>query len=280
MIDNYNCLPFYGSLAEQNHRKTYAYGQVFPIYAPQNRLLPFQLRARHLDSTTPVITLIDFNTGEETDITTAAQEGLQIVTGTDCDTIVYCPVTSWDIAPNIGRYYVRVEYGTQQVWWSEVFTIVADLSGYVRVEWHSINDQPLTSGAILYEGVYYRNVMYFATELGKPEYTYEEEGENRDGWYFAEKQISSKTFKFTFPATECICDALRLARLADFVRVRDQYGHTYDCDTFLITPQWQEQGDVAEVVAEFTTGTIVKHIGTGYTAGDYNDDYNDDYNID
>jgi hypothetical protein len=69
--------------------------------------------------------------------------------------------------------------------------------------------------------------------------------------------------------------------MADLVNVRDGYGREYSCDTFLATPTWQEYGDIAEVALEFTTGTIVKHIGYGWTrSGDYDSaDFNDDYDI-
>ena len=52
-------------------------------------------------------------------------------------------------------------------------------------------------------------------------------------------------------------------------------------DTFLITPDWEDNGDVASVDAEFDTATVAKKIGRGFTIaikGDFNDDYNDDFN--
>ena len=74
---------------------------------------------------------------------------------------------------------------------------------------------------------------------------------------------------------------MRLIRLSDIVVVRDKYGRTYNCDTFLITPNWQTQGDLASVEIEFTTSTVVKKIGRGYivpNSGDFNNDFNDDFN--
>ena len=68
--------------------------------------------------------------------------------------------------------------------------------------------------------------------------------------------------------------------MSDIVKVRDKFGRIYECDTFLITPQWQTQGDLASVEIEFTTSTVVKKIGKGYLIqddGSFNDDYNDDY---
>jgi hypothetical protein len=69
--------------------------------------------------------------------------------------------------------------------------------------------------------------------------------------------------------------------MCDHVRVIDKYGRVYNCDTFLITPEWQEQGDLASVEIEFETDTVVKKIGRGYTVpsggADFNEDYNNDY---
>ena len=51
-------------------------------------------------------------------------------------------------------------------------------------------------GQIVYEGVQFKNRVYVCSELGKPEYKFEEEGENRDGYFFPEKQISEKNVSF------------------------------------------------------------------------------------
>ena len=122
--------------------------------------------------------------------------------------------------------------------------------------------------------------MYLCTELGKPEYQFEEEGENRDGYFFPEKQISEKTYRAMCLAPEYLCDVMRFIRMADYVVITDKYGRSYDCDTFLITPKWQTQGDLASVEIEFETATVVKKIGRGYTItnkGDYNNDFNNDF---
>ena len=74
---------------------------------------------------------------------------------------------------------------------------------------------------------------------------------------------------------------MRFIRMADYIRVRDKYGNVYNCDTFLITPKWQTQGDLASVEIEFKTDTVVKKIGRGFLpsgSGDFNDDYNNDFN--
>jgi hypothetical protein len=95
--------------------------------------------------------------------------------------------------------------------------------------------------------------------------------------------ISEKRYKCSILAPEYLCDVMRFIRLSDFVDVLDQYGTMYHCDTFLCTPEWQEQGDLASVEIEFETDTVVKKIGKGYSVpsscADFNGDYNDDYLI-
>lgn len=285
MYDNHNPLPWYSSLEEQAHRRNYAYGEIYPLYSPYDRLLPFQLTRRHL-TTTPNwnATLVSMADGTQTDITqyVTGSAGFMIVEGSAQDTIVYSPLTGWSWSMPEGRYYAVLTDG-QNVWYSEVFTAVNYLKDYLRISWRCMYDQPVGNGAILYDSLPmpYNNVLYFATELGKPEYNFEEEGENRDGYYFAEKQVSTKTYKFFINAPEYLCDCLRLVRMADYIKVTDGYGNEYQCDTFLMTPTWGEQGDLARVAIEFTTGTIVaKKIGLGYhNTGDFNNDFNNDFNI-
>ena len=118
--------------------------------------------------------------------------------------------------------------------------------------------------------------------IRETEYKFEEEGEERDGYFFPEKQISEKTYKCTILAPEYLCDVMRFIRMADYVRVTDKYGRNYDCDTFLITPKWQTQGNLASVEIEFETATVVKKNGRGYiiaNKGDFNNDFNNDYNL-
>ena len=44
ILKNFNnslsILPFYESLEEQNHRKSYAYGETYPLYVPMGAVPP------------------------------------------------------------------------------------------------------------------------------------------------------------------------------------------------------------------------------------------------
>lgn len=281
--NNISVLPWYNSLGEQNHRKSYAYGAIYPLIAPANILLPFQIMRTTRSNGIASVVLFDKTGATVADITSSMIEaGLQVVRFQTLgyDVILYPATLPMPINMLDGIYYMRLSDGVQ-TWYSEMFTVVQDVSGYVKVQWWDIENLVFDAGQIVYTNPTYKNTLYLCTELGKPEYEFEEEGQDRDGYFFPEKQISLKKYKCTILAPEYLCDVMRFIRMADYIRVRDKYGNVYNCDTFLITPKWQTQGDLASVEIEFKTDTVVKKIGRGYLAsdnGDFNDDYNNDFN--
>lgn len=287
MIQNNNIsvLPWYTSIEQQNHRKSYAYGTIYPLFTPKRTLLPFQIMRNTSSRNITRAQLYDKNGVLFADITTALKEtGLQIVpfASLGYDVIVYPSLLPFAIDTPDGIYYARMTDGVN-VWYSEMFTIVGDLSGYLKIEWYDVENFVFDAGQIVYQNPKFHNVLYLYTELGKPEYTFEEEGETRDGYFFPEKQISEKTYRCMALAPEYLCDVMRFIRMSDKVFVTDKYGRQYDCDTFLITPKWQTQGDLASVEIEFETATVAKKIGRGYITpgrkGDFNNDFNNDFKI-
>lgn len=287
MIQNNNIsvLPWYTSIEQQNHRKSYAYGTIYPLFTPKRTLLPFQIMRNTSSRDITRAQLYDKNGVLFADITTALKEtGLQIVpfASLGYDVIVYPSLLPFAIDTPDGIYYARMTDGVN-VWYSEMFTIVGDLSGYLKIEWYDVENFVFDAGQIVYQNPKFHNVLYLCTELGKPEYPFEEEGETRDGYFFPEKQISGKTYRCMALAPEYLCDVMRFIRMSDKVFVTDKYGHQYDCDTFLITPKWQTQGDLASVEIEFETATVAKKIGRGYITpgrkGDFNNDFNNDFKI-
>lgn len=284
--NNLSVLPFYDSIEKQNHRKTYAYGEVYPLYCPTGRILPFQFMTEHITNNVPQdIHIRDMQGNNVASILTPLLEG-----GLRCtqyasdgyDIYSYPDLMPFNINLQEGRYYIAMRT-TAGIFYSEVFTVVSDISPYLKIEWRNLDDLIADNWRIQYSsGAYqFTNKLYINTQVGKPDYVFEETGENRDGYFFAEKMISEKTYKFVFLAPEYLCDVMRFIRMADIVKITDRYGREYYCDTFLITPKWQEQGDLASVEAEFQTDTVAKTIGRGIVAstmGDFNNDYNNDFN--
>lgn len=280
--NNLSVLPWYTDIKYQNHRKTYAFGNIYPLYTPARTLLPFQIIRDTRADTITAVKLYDKKGQLILNITSQLIEsGLQIKR---FETYGYDVIVNPGILPMAlnmpeGVYYASISDGVQ-TWYSDLFTVVNDMSKYLKIEWYDIEDLQFDNGAIVYKSPIFKNVVYLAAELGKPEYPFKEDGEERDGYFFPEKQISEKTYKFVFLAPEYLCDAMRIIRMSDYVNVYFD-GITYNCDTFLITPKWQTQGDIASVEAEFECATVVKKIGRGIvptTLGDFNNDYNNDFN--
>lgn len=287
MIQNNNTsvLPWYTNINEQNHRKSYAYGQIYPLFAPANKLLPFQIMRPTRSNGITRINLYDKTGKLVADITRKMIDaGLQIVrfASLGYDVIVYPANFPLAINQFDGVYYMTMTDGAQ-TWFSEMFTVVQDVSSYLKIEWYDEENLVFDAGQIVYKDPNFKNTLYLCTELGKPDYEFEEEGEERNGLFFPIKQISEKTYKCIILAPEYLCDVMRFIRMADYIHITDKYGREYDCDTFLITPKWQTQGNLASVEIEFKTNTVVKKIGRGYileNKGDFNSDYNNDFNSD
>lgn len=179
---------------------------------------------------------------------------------------------------NNGQYYCEIS-DWANTWYSEIFTVVNDISPYLKIEWWDVENFVMDAGTIVYEGDFV-NVLYLPSDIAKPEYHFDEEGEQRDGYFFPIKQISEKKYRFNFLASEYLLDVMRFIRMADFAQITKN-GQRYSLDTFLITPEWEDNGDVAVVEAEFDTATVAKKIGLAYIKGqrgDFNDDFNNDFN--
>jgi hypothetical protein len=283
--NNISVLPFYTNINEQNHRKSYAYGAVYPLFSQAGMLLPFQiirpLRSYHSN----FVGLFRPDGTMVADLTQAMIEtGLQVVTFEELgyEIVLYPAIFPLSQLTMLDGQYYLTYYDYHDTWYSEIFTVVQDVSPYLKIEWYNDKNLVFDGGQFIFNNPRFHNYLYFATEVGKPEYTFEEEGENRDGFFFPEKQLSEKRYKCTILAPEYLCDVMRLIRMCDHVRITDKYGRIYDCDQFLITPEWQDQGDLASVEIEFETDTVVKKIGSGRTVaqrGDFNEDYSDDFLI-
>lgn len=178
------------------------------------------------------------------------------------DCIIYKGTQTLGSALSNGQYYLKMTDGTN-TWYSEVFTAVNDIQPYLKITWWDNEDFVMDAGTIVYVNPSFKNILYLDATLAKPEYPFEEEGESRDGYFFPIKQISEKRYKFAFFASEYLLDVMRFIRMADYAEV-EWHGQKYPVDTFLITPEWESNGDVASVDAQFDTATVAKKIGVGY----------------
>lgn len=281
--NNLSVLPWYTSIEQQNARKWWVYGHVYPLFTPAGYVLPFQITVAR-NATISFIRLFDANTGRMIDggVKTKMQNtGLTRKTFTNFgyDVIVYPGTLPLFNTMENGRYYFFAVIGGVELY-SEIFTVVNDIQPYLKITWWDVSDFVMDAGIIVYTNPLFKNVLYLQSDIAKPEYPFEEEGETRDGYFFPTKQISEKRYRFNFLASEYLLDVMRFIRMADFAEI-EYHGQRYSLDTFLITPEWEDNGDVAAVEAVFDTATVAKKIGLGYVKaqrGDFNDDFNNDYN--
>lgn len=157
------------------------------------------------------------------------------------------------------KMYLELSDGID-TWYSAYFGFCEPC---MRIEWYDVEDFLFDAGAIAYSDGY-KNEMFFDAEIGMPEYEFEEEVAERNGYQFPISQISYKKYKFTLLVPEEVCDVMRFIRLSDHIRISTK-NDTYEVTSFLMTPTWAEQGYLAEVACEFTTDTVAKKIGKGVT---------------
>lgn len=276
--NNISPLPFYDNLALQNHRKDYVYGQVYQLITYRNMLLPFQVV---LASGTSVswVRLYDFNTGKYTDITTNMKEnGLAIKPYTGFKLLKYPGTLPVIGIKHEGRYYLAIYISGLGTIYSDVFTVCNKIDDYLLIEYYNSYNFELKNGIVDFSDNF-KFRCYLNTQVGKPEYGFEEEATDRMGYTFIESQVSKKIYKFTFIAPEYLCDALRIVRLCENKQITSKL-QTYDLTTFNMRPDWEDQGDLASVECEFETDTVIANIG-GYTpeplGGDFNVDFNNDF---
>lgn len=279
--NNLSPLAFYDKIAQQNHRKTYAFGQISPLVFYKNVILPFQVA---LNKTTSIewVRLYDFNTNTYIDLSNALIEnGLSLNNSFEDFTILkypgLLPITQ---IKKEGLFYLAINLQEIGTIYSEVFTITNTITNYLLISYKNSYNFELKNGIVDFSDNFTFK-CYIKAEIGKPEYSFEEEVTSRMGYSFIESQVSKKTYKFTFVAPEYLCDALRIIRLCDTKKIQDlQNQQDYEAITFSISPEWQDQGDLASVECEFETDNIIANLG-GYKAelkgGDFNDSYNSDF---
>lgn len=298
--NNLSPIPFYRSLAEQDFRKWYAYGGMYPHRVSGSNLIPFFFVYGDPISS---ITSIKFYKAccSEEEIFGAGAYNLDFssafsLTGDGDDSgfgatlitkcgilnaddgsygIVYFTAPTMSLGLPKGLYYMvfelELEDGDTAYRYSDVFLVESDADlqrDCISVKWYDEEDLEFTDGLIPYAHTagskYYGNKVFLDTTIGMPEYEFTEEGEERDGRFFPIKQISEKTYKFTFIAPEFLCDAMRTIRMSDVIVITDQYDNEYDVEQFEMEVSWLEGGHLAEVQCSFQTDTVVKKIGKAY----------------
>lgn len=258
-IPKINSLPFYESLEEQYHRLPQTYGQFFGFVYPLGFIPPFKLKMLEIPNESILIELIDSNDRFVADVRND-------LLGTCCTVVSefgFLELTTngnilIDFPYPLGRYYLKISYGSDVIC-SEVFTVVSSVSEYLKVEYSSSESLSIPDYGTYSFDDGFKLISYLDTHIGKPDYLFEEELIRADGVNVVEKQLSEKVFKFTFLAPESLCDSLRILRMCDSV-VFKKLNKKYCASYVLLTPKWEEVGDLASVEVEFNEDTIIKRL--------------------
>jgi hypothetical protein len=261
-LSNYSPLAFVNREKDLHSQKWYAYGNRYAIAAPEYKLPPFQIiadDATNGDPSTFTVTLVNNNTGTETNITTQiVTSGLEVIDKTTYRVIRFSANAPLPALSEKGSFRLVIETNVE-TWYSEDFS-VCNVDDLIQIEWGHGENISIADGEILFtQG--WQGRLYFNETIGLPEYPFEEVLSNRDGKEYVKKIVSYKMHKFQIVVPEHVIDVLRFVRMADFVTIRYK-GLEYPVDMFRFDdPEWQKNGDVAGVVCMFTYDTVALTIG-------------------
>ena len=183
--NNLSVLPWYSSIEQQNARKWWVYRQVYPLFCPAGYILPFQIIIPHAQVHSRLFTLYVYDGGGNV-VSTQALDMPEV-------SIKEFPTLGYDVVVNPGNFPVlnNMANGRYSLYawidgvsyYSDVFTVVNDIQPYLKITWWDISDFTMDSGTIVYTEPAFKNVLYLQSDLAKPEYQFEEEGETRDGYF-------------------------------------------------------------------------------------------------
>ena len=278
--NNISPFPFYDDISRQNHRKDYAFGQIYPLVIYKNMLLPFQFCVSKGSSISEAYLYTAEGKFVANILPELKENGLTLKSYSGFKLVKYPGTLPVNSIKHEGQYYIWLRLNGGPVLYSDIFTVYNRIDDYLELEYTNSYNFELKNGIIDFSDSF-KFKCYLHTQIGKPEYDFEEEATERMGYTFIESQVSKKLYKFTFLAPEYLCDALRIVRLCNDIQITSK-GQVYDLTTFNMKPEWEEQGDLAVVECEFETDTVISNIG-GYEpellGGDFNNDYNNDFNI-
>ena len=253
--NGFNVLPWYDSLDKQNCKKWYTYGQTWPLLCPQGSILPFQFISDTAISISSNIYAINAETKQTIDL--GIKPAVIEVNRADITYYIVKLASTSIVQLPIGRYNFRMNT-SEGFLYSEEVSVIDNANKCIKVEYWNEDTLRFTSGEINFADDFHF-ILYVNSTVGKPEYEFEEELTKRLGYKFIESQTSNKVYKFSFVAPEYVCDAMRLIRMCDYIKLTTKFD-SYNALSFAYEPKWQEQGDLAAVDVEFDTDCIIQKL--------------------
>lgn len=261
--NNFSPLAFRKKESKATYEKWYAFGKNYAIPASANTLTPFQFTELNIPVFKPntiEVEVINEETGEP------RKSGVYVsfdVMPEHGGVLYVSPgKNSFREALPQGTYRARFSIG-DEVYISTPFCVIPGIetsSKYLLIEYW--NDEKIAyPGGFITTGANndFRYQMYVPATICKPKYEFEEELTKRAGYKFLELQTSTKVYAFTFVAPEFICDAMRLIRLSDYIRITHD-GEYYNALNFEFDVDWQGQLYLAAVDCQFETDSIIQKL--------------------
>lgn len=261
--NNFSPLAFRKKESKATYEKWYAFGKNYAIPASANTLTPFQFTELNIpvfDPDTIEVEAVNEETGEGTK--TGVYVSFDVMPEHGGVLYVSPGKNSFREALPQGTYRARFTIG-DEVYISTPFCVIPGIetsSKYLLIEYW--NDEKIAyPGGFITTGANndFRYKMYVPATICKPKYEFEEELTKRAGYKFLELQTSTKVYAFTFVAPEFICDAMRLIRLSDYIRISHD-GEYYNALNFEFDVDWQEQLYLAAVDCQFETDSIIQKL--------------------
>lgn len=285
-------LRFYREISSQNRFRRGADVNGFKLYCPADRVLPFQIIQDASEAVISSMQYVNVETGATTDVMGALASGqLRTYTLGDARYFVHFGSVDASLTMPQGQYFVKLSNGSQN-WFSEVVTLQDfnyDLLGQecilTRIEYWATCD---------IDGIFYRteavgdeqykNVAYLDLETGRPEYLYDEDGDEAgDGVFEASFRRAEKQYLLQGAFPEFFLDAMALLPLhidprgiRGAVEIYTHLGYGGAIDKVAIDAPWQGTdgvwaiGDIAFVMESIVRtnccdaeGIAVGDIGVG-----------------
>lgn len=261
--NNFSPLAFRKKESKATYEKWYAFGKNYAIPASANTLIPFQFTDVNVGEVQPdIIEVVAVNQETGEGIKTGVYVSRDDMPEHGSVLYVSPGKNSFREALPQGTYRAEFSIGTQ-VYISTPFCVIPGIetsSKYLLIEYW--NDEKIAyPGGFITTGANndFRYQMYVPATICKPKYEFEEELTKRAGYKFLELQTSTKVYAFTFVAPEFICDAMRLIRLSDYIRISHD-GEYYNALNFEFDVDWQEQLYLAAVECQFETDSIIQKL--------------------
>jgi hypothetical protein len=264
MNDIIQPLRFYDKVSKQNRNLSWASSDetIFRLIAPNNSLLPFQIRRLLRQEPMVFIGLTDLDGNIIQDLTLEFPPGsLEYVPTSNGDE--YFVYYGADLYSNIppGMFYLTITDGVE-TWYSEVFESISfdiyQSNCFLRVVWSGVCDyEPYLFNI---NGQQFNFVMFLDTEIGRPEYENKIEAFEDSNYNITptfKKMV--KRYSFTDVVPEYMVDVFNTLPLAKFVRITDK---RYDFDGVLevtvTAPKWDvsDSESYTPVTVEFESESI------------------------